>query len=190
MGLTSVKLDINNSIMTWFLEMNNSVYVNVCPYHIVHNTTSKCASSFSLETGFLVVSMLVNVYHYFDKSSKRKGTLNEFCKFMEQEYKKTINYISTCWLSLESAVKRCLEQYPLLKFCFLSEDKIGYQRFDKLFWKFSNLMTEVLMYFYQFLLQSFIRFNFYVQQEDPLISKLHAEIHRFFKYITCKFWQD
>ena len=190
MGLTSAKLGINNSIMTWFLEMNNSVYVNVCPYHIVHNTTSKCASSFSLETGFLVVSMLVNVYHYFDKSSKRKGTLNEFCKFMEQEYKKTINYISTCWLSLESAVTRCLEQYPLLKFCFLSEDKIGYQRFDKLFWKFSNLMTEVLMYFYQFLLQSFIRFNFYVQQEDPLISKLHAEIHRFLKYIACKFWQD
>ena len=170
--------------------MNNSVYVNGFPYHIVHNTASKCASSFSLETGFLVANRLVNVCHYFDKSSKRKGTLNEFCKFMEQEHKKIINYVSTCWLSLESAATRCLEQYPLLKFCFLSEDKIGFQRFDKLFGKFSNLMTEVLMYFYQFLLQPFIRFNFYFQQEDLLISELHAAIHRFLKYIACKFWQD
>ena len=90
--------------MTRVLEKNNSVYVNGCPCHIIHNTANKGASSFALEIGFNIEDMLVDVFHWFDKSNKRKNTLEEFCEFMGQEYKKIIKYVFTCWLSLESAV--------------------------------------------------------------------------------------
>ena len=88
---------------------------------------------------------------------------------------------------MESAVAGCLKLYPLLKSYFLSVDQKGNQRFDRLFGKFSNPMTEFYMYFYQFSLQHFIRFNLYLQREDPLISELYAKIHRFLKDIACKF---
>ena len=45
------------------------------------------ASSFVLETGFDIEDMLVDVFHWFDKSSKRKNTLEELCTFIKQEYK-------------------------------------------------------------------------------------------------------
>ena len=100
---------------------------------------------------------------------------------------KIIRYVSTHWLSLESAVTRCLKLYPSLKSYFLSVDEKGNWKFDRLFGKFSDPMIEVYMYFYQFSLQPFIRFNLYIHREDSLISKLHAQIQRFLKDIACKF---
>ena len=76
------------------------MYVNGCPCHITHNTANKGARSFALETGFDIEDMMIDVFHWFHKSNKRKNTLEEFCKFMEQEYKKIIKYVSTRWLSL------------------------------------------------------------------------------------------
>ena len=116
----SVNLGINNSIMTPVLEKNNSVYVNGCPCHIIHDTANKGANSFALETGFDIEDMLVDVFNWFDKSNKRKNILEEF---MVQEYKKIIKYVSTHWLSLESAFTQCLKLYPSLKSYFLSVDK-------------------------------------------------------------------
>ena len=88
MDNTSVSLGINNSIMTNVLEKDNSVYVNRCLCHIIHNIANKGASSFALETVFDIEDMLIDVFHWFDKSNKRKNTLQEFCEFMEKEYKK------------------------------------------------------------------------------------------------------
>ena len=124
MDNTSVKLAINNSVMTRVLEKNNSVYIYGCPYHIIHSTGNKGPGSFPLETVFDIEDMLVDVFHRFDKSNKRKNTLKEFCEFMEQEYKKIIKLLSTRWLSLESTVTRCLKLYLSLKSYFLSVDEI------------------------------------------------------------------
>ena len=99
----------------------------------------------------------------------------------------SIKHGSTCFLSLESALTRCKKLYPLLKSWFLSVHKKVNEWFDRLFGKFSNLVTEFYMYFYRFLLQHFIWFNLYLQWEDSLTSKLHAQIHCFLEDIACKF---
>ena len=88
MDNTSVNLGINNSIMTRVLEKNNSVYINGCLCHIIHNIANKGASSVALETVFDIEDMLIDAFHWFDKSNKRKNTVQEFCEFMEKEYKK------------------------------------------------------------------------------------------------------
>ena len=69
---TAVNLGRRNSIMTRVLGKNASIYVNGCPCHIIHNTASKAADSFSKQSGFDVEDMLVDLFHWFDKSSKRK----------------------------------------------------------------------------------------------------------------------
>ena len=103
MDNTSVNLAISNLPITRVLEKNNSVYVNGYSYLIVQNTAKKGASSFALETDFDIGDMLVDVFHWFDKSSKRKNTLKDFCKFMEQEYKKQLSMyliVSYLWKQL------------------------------------------------------------------------------------------
>ena len=123
MDNTSVKMGIHNSIKTRVLGKNSSVHVNGCPCHIVHNTAAKAAETFSEVAGFDIEGFLVDLYHYFDKSLKRKFTLEAFSLFCEQEYRKIIKYISTRWLSLEAAVTRYLKIYPSLRSYFLSAEK-------------------------------------------------------------------
>ena len=64
--------------------------------------------------------LLIDNYYYFEKSSKRKSELAEFCSFCNQEYRKLLKHISVRWLSLE----KCIEQFPSLKSYFLSQGLI------------------------------------------------------------------
>ena len=43
-----------------------------CPCHVVHNTTIKAAETFQSVTDFDVEDMMVDLYNWFDKSTKRK----------------------------------------------------------------------------------------------------------------------
>ena len=68
---TYVDLKKNNSIMTRVKLQNPSVYFNGCQCHVVHNTSSATAKVFNAETGFDVEDLLVNIYYWFDHSTKR-----------------------------------------------------------------------------------------------------------------------
>ena len=80
-----------------------------------------------METGFDIEDMLVDVFQWFDKSNKRKSTLEEFREFMEQEYKNIIKYVFTRRLSLESPDTRCLKLFKIVSFIelllFISRQK-------------------------------------------------------------------
>ena len=95
MGNTSVSMGIHNSTKTRVLEKNSSAHVNGCPCHIVRNTAAKAAETFREVAGFDIEDFLVDLYHYFDKSLKKNVTLEEFCLFCKQEFRKIIKYVST-----------------------------------------------------------------------------------------------
>ena len=69
---TSLNLGRRNSIKTHVLHENPSTYFVGCPCHMVHNTATKAAEA---ETGFDVEDLLVDLYYWFDKSTKRKKGL-------------------------------------------------------------------------------------------------------------------
>ena len=115
---TSVNLGRHNSIKTRVQEVNNSIYSNCFPCHIVHNTANKGAEMFMLENDFEIDDMLIDVFYWFYKSSKRKVKLEGFCSYCDQEYRKIIKHVSTTSLSLETAVTQTLRLYPPLLSCF------------------------------------------------------------------------
>ena len=47
-------------------------------------------------------------------------------------------------------------------------------------------MTEVDLYFYQSVLQTFITFNLYLQRHNPQIPILHDKIDNFMRELVCK----
>ena len=73
---TAVNVEKKNSIMTRVLVKNKNIFINGCPRHIIHNTANKAVEQFSEVSGFDVEDFLVDLFHWFDKSSKRKVTSN------------------------------------------------------------------------------------------------------------------
>ena len=167
---TSINIGRHNSIMTRVHSINPSSYFMGCPCHIAHNVASAAADSFRNQVGF-DVEELVDIY-WFDKSTKRKGSLEEYCCFCDVQYRKIIKYISTRWLSLETAVDRALKVYAGLRSYFLSEYS-SEQRFIRLQTLFDTPMTEVYLLFYQSILPVFNHFNQFLQREDPCIHLVH-----------------
>ena len=65
-----------NSIMTRVLAKNKNIFINGCPCHVMHNIANKAAERFSEVSSFDVEDFLVDLFHWFDKSSKIKVTSN------------------------------------------------------------------------------------------------------------------
>uniref|UniRef100_A0A1X7TM57 DUF659 domain-containing protein n=1 Tax=Amphimedon queenslandica TaxID=400682 RepID=A0A1X7TM57_AMPQE len=89
---TSVNIGIRNSIKTCVLAVNLSVYVMGCPCHIVHNIAGKGSSTFEEVSGFSVDDFVIDIYYWFDKSTKRKATMAEYCTFCDVTYRDIIKH--------------------------------------------------------------------------------------------------
>ena len=182
----NVNLAKNKSILMRVKLQSPSVYFNGCQCHVVHNTFSAAAKAFNAETGFDVEDLLVDIYYWFDYSTKRKCKLVEYTHFCTQEYGRIIKQVNTRWLSLEKVITRTLLQYQSLKTYFLSEDESA-ARFKRLQTAFSNPMTEVYLLFLQSTLQIFVNLNLFLQREEPIIGAMNSSLTRFLKLLACKF---
>ena len=134
---------------------------------------------------FNIEEMVIDLYYWFDKSTKRKASLAEYCTFCDTNYSEIVKHASTRWLSLERAISRVLQQYAALKsyclytsmhalmhalmqtsnldhvyFC-IDDDAPRFQRLHALFLK---PMTEVHLLFYQSVLQIFISTCFFKEK--------------------------
>jgi len=91
--------------------------------------------------GFDVDDFLVDLFYYFNHSTKQKAELTstlhyivvyriinyhpcactDFAVFCNVTYRKVIKHISVRWLTLQTAVERALLQYSALKSYFVSK---------------------------------------------------------------------
>ena len=183
---TSVNLGAHNSILSRVLHKNTACYFMGCPCHIIHNTANKGAKAFTSVTGFDVEDFCIDLFYYFDKSTKRKGVLQEYYEFCDQEYRQILKHVNVRWLSLERAVDRTLKQYEGLKSYFLSENE-SCPRFKRLKKHFENPLTEVYLLFYSSIMPSFTTMNKFLQREDPCIYLVHDQLQKFIKQLMSKF---
>ena len=110
------------------------------------NTANKDAEMFMSESGFDVEDILVDIFYWFDKSSKRKVQLEEFCSFYDQEYRKIIEHVTTRRLNLETAVTRSIRLYQSLRSYVLSQE-VRPNRLERLEASVADPMTEVFFFF-------------------------------------------
>ena len=164
----NVNIKRRNSIKTRVHQQNPSV----CPCHMVHNTASKAADAFEGETGFDVEDMLVDLYYWFNKSTKRKSI----------QYREIVKHISVCWLSLECAVERTLRQYAALKSYFMLSDE-RQPRFLCLKELFSKPIVEVYLLFYQAVMPMFTIINKFLQRETPCVHLNHDVLKSFVRKV-------
>ena len=172
---TSVNIGVRDSLKTRVLGCNPAIYFNGCPCHILHNAAQKSGDSFRECCGFDIEEFAIDLYYWFDKSTKRKNGLASYCTFCNQEYRAIVKHVSTRWLSLEIAVQRSLKQLPSLTSYFKSECE-SQARFKRLQKVFNDPMTEVYLLFLQSVLPSFTHCNQFLQREEPLIHLLQPHV--------------
>ena len=129
---------------------------------------------------------MIDLFYWFEKSTKQKACLSEYCTFCDVNYREIVKHVNTRWLSLERAVGRVLQQYDALKSYCISEDD-STPRFQRLCAVFSTPMTEVYLLFYQSALQTFVHLNKFLQREDPLLPVLHQQMASFLSKLVSKF---
>ena len=108
----------------------------------------KLQKNFTKVSEFDFEDHCVNLFFWFDKSTKRKNTLKEYYEFCDPEYEDVIKYGSTRWLSLERCINRELYKYTGLKSYLLSEG-LSDKRFCRLSKSFNDSMTKVYLLFLQ-----------------------------------------
>ena len=161
MDSASVNIGKHNSIKTRIEGKYSPVYTLGCPCHFIHNATHHATKSLEASCGFDVEGTVVDVFYYFDHSTKRKGELQDFATFCNVESCKILKYVSTRWLSLQASVERILKQYRPLCSYFLSQDpKLSDNRLNRLQKCFSNPMTEIYLLFFQSILSIFGSISF------------------------------
>ena len=75
---TSVNIGVRDSLKTRVLNRNPAVYFNGCPCHIIHNAAKKAGDSFMECWGFDAEEFTIDLYYWFDKSTKRKNRLRSY----------------------------------------------------------------------------------------------------------------
>ena len=121
-----------------------------CPCHIVHNIAAKAGEGYQKVCWYCICDciyyycfvvavlslmkvlkfdveeMVIDIYYWFDKSTKQKVSLLEYCNFCDTSYRNIV-HVNTRWLrlSLEKAVCRILPQYAALRSYNLSEGIVG-----------------------------------------------------------------
>ena len=90
--------------MTHVQKENAACYFMGCPCHLIHNIAVSASDAIQQVSGFDVEYLCDVIFYWFDKSTKRKGILKEFCTFCDSTYHKVVRYVSVRRLSLEAAV--------------------------------------------------------------------------------------
>ena len=116
---TNANIGDNNSIKSRAKEKNENIAIAGCPCHILHNALSKAGEVFSQVTNFDIEDHVLDLFHWFDKSSKRKSLLKEHYEFCDTDYSEIIKFTLTRWLCSEMCVNRELKKCEGLKSYFL-----------------------------------------------------------------------
>lgn len=112
-----------------------------CNAHMLHNTVQTAADCLPVDAEQIVCK----IYNYFSIHTVRVTQLEEFCAFVDVEYRKLLGYSKTRWLALLPAVERILQMYEGLKSYFMSIKQCP--TVIKQF--FENPMSEAWLFFIQ-----------------------------------------
>ncbi|GAA6082503.1 zinc finger MYM-type protein 6-like [Tachysurus ichikawai] len=97
------------------------IYLMGCPCHLIHLAAKRASRELSVN----VEDLLVTIYYYLDKSSKRKSNLRDVQVMCNTEVRKILKMASTRWLSLGQCVNHLLQQWDALTVFFENEVNAG-----------------------------------------------------------------
>lgn len=141
---------VGENIFTHLKSNINSNLAGIgCPAHVLPNAVNHGFDQFS---SFDIESIVCKLFNYFSIYTVRTKELENFCEFVDIEYRTLLSHSHTRWLNLLPAVERILQMFPALKSYFLSIEQS--QKILKSF--FSDEFGELHLLFAQSLMTIFL----------------------------------
>ena len=113
----SVMQGKSSGVAAYLCQKAPAVYMLLCACHLTHLAASKAADTLNVK----VEELLVDIYYYLDKSSKRHQQLKHFQALCNVETHKVLKHVSVRWLSIGICLGRLVEQWAPLSAMFKSE---------------------------------------------------------------------
>ena len=102
----AVMVGEKSGVSAFIHQQNNNTAIIGCPCHRLNLAALKAANTFTQK----VDQLLIDIYFFLDKSSKRVGRLKELQETFGVETHKILKHVNTRWLSLGPCITRLLEQ--------------------------------------------------------------------------------
>ncbi len=109
----AVMQGLGKGVAAFLKAQNPHIYLVGCACHLIHLAAERASRQLSVK----IEDVLITIYYYLDKSSKRKSCLRDIQIMCDAEVRKILKLSSTRWLSLGQCVNRLLQQWdPLTVF--------------------------------------------------------------------------
>lgn len=172
----NVNFGKDHSISKLFLNEIPNLFILKCVCHSLALGVSHAVKQIPQE----IEDFLSNVYRYLKKSSKRQLTLHSIQVDLDLPEHRLLQYKKVRWLSLHSAVERCLEQYDALYEFFKKESLLrnntSANNAKAIFDRMKILWTKLYLQFLNYILPIINEKNLLFQSEQPRIHLLHGKM--------------
>ena len=180
----NVMMGKHNSVLSRVKVKQSKVYSQGCVCHLANLSLLAGVKTLPVD----VDDFLVDLFYFFDKSTKRKEEFHEFEEFTGTKELKIIKHCSTRWLSLEKVVKRVLHQWCALHAYFdLVSENDHSSRVIRLDQHLKSHLTKLVLLFLEFTLDSMCKFNVAFQSSLPMLPALKAEVSRLLRILLGRF---
>ena len=167
---------------------NKDINIIGCPCHRLNLAALKAANSLPHKLD----QLLIDIYFFLDKSSKRVARLKELQDILGCQSHEIMKHVNTRWLSLGPCISRLLEQWEPLSALFLeiSEDKTSKSTQQKAQAVSKKLLSsEVKAYalFLENVIPVIENANALLQKEEPLVHRVRFIFKRIIKEFSLRF---
>lgn len=171
----NVMMGRNNSVVTLLQNEVPHLFILKCICH----SFNLCASYACVKLPRFVEDLVRDIHNYFSSSPKRVVEFKIFQDFCNVKVHKMLHPSQTRWLSVNTAVKRVLEQFLALKLFFT--DQVANNDLlisDNILRRLKDPTTILFLQFLDFVLPFFTELNREMQAEHPKIHLVYSNICR------------
>ncbi|KAL3831791.1 hypothetical protein ACJMK2_023495 [Sinanodonta woodiana] len=183
----NVMTGANKGVYHFVKEKHDHVFLAGCTLHIVHNAAKKAAGHLpNLD------EVLLDVYHYFNKSSSRQDRFKGDQELCGLEEKRMLKHVCTRWLSITRCLERMLKNWDALKVFFSEEKKAKHslyakQKVESIFQFIKSPTNKLFGIFLKYVHKDILEGVLVVfQSEEPQIHLLQPHLKKLLRRtMTC-----
>ena len=169
----NVMVGLHKGVAAFIKGRNKNIIIQGCPCLFLHIAAKNANKKLSID----MESVLIDIYFYFDKSTKRQQHFADLCNETGEVVRKILKHGATRWLSLDTCNRRLIDLFGSLSTFFNELDKAkATAREERLISFFQNPLSKVYCLFLKFILPQFTLTNVFLQKEEPMIHLMQDKI--------------
>ena len=122
---------------------NKSCFIAGWSCHLTHLAARAGGRAFQKVSHFNLEDQQVDLYYYFQGSTRRKGILIEYIQFLALEWEEMSRFVKIRWLCLTRCCDKEQQKYPALQALLQVEQKVVFSKIGKTRRTMNQIITKI-----------------------------------------------